>query len=34
LVTAFAALVRFKRDVLKVLGACAGLGLYYTFATG
>jgi chromate transporter len=33
-VTAFVALVRFQRDVLEVIGACAGLGLWYTFATG
>ena len=33
-VTAFVALVRFQHDVLKVIGACAGLGLCYTFATG
>ena len=33
-VTAFVALARFKRDVLEVIGACAGLGLCYTFATG
>ena len=33
-VTAFVALVRFKRDVLEVIGACAGLGLCYTVATG
>ena len=33
-VTAFVALVRFQRDVLEVIGACAGLGLCYTFATG
>ncbi|MGQ0591484.1 MAG: chromate efflux transporter [Gammaproteobacteria bacterium] len=33
-VTAFVALVKFQRDVLEVIGACAGLGLFYTFATG
>jgi hypothetical protein len=33
-VTAFVALVRLKRDVLEIIGACAGLGLCYTFATG
>jgi chromate transporter len=33
-VTAFVALVRFQRDVLEVIGACAGLGLCYTLATG
>ncbi|MGH8565142.1 MAG: chromate efflux transporter [Gammaproteobacteria bacterium] len=32
-VTAFVALVRFKRDVLEIIGACAGLGLCYTLAT-
>jgi chromate transporter len=31
---AFVALVRFQRDVLEVIGTCAGLGLCYTFATG
>ena len=33
-VTSFVALVRFQRDVLEVIGGCAGLGLCYSFATG
>lgn len=28
---AFIALWKYKLDILKVLGACAGLGLAYTF---
>jgi chromate transporter len=33
-VAAFVALVRYRQDILRVIAACAGLGLLYTLANG